>query len=178
MNVYKGGEQPWGLPEWMLPILNDFWGKPLHQPFTMLTLARPRCRDFFPAPCATKRCFNALCTEHRSGPGAADPVYVSWLPRGAVLRTLCELPEEDRLALIREQAHLSSHFNWGVDPFLFNGAVHHTRRYFSSVVTIHDPRNGLPAAAWWPGGECGAGEVARHRAYTAIFKRATRAYAR
>jgi hypothetical protein len=118
-----------------------------------------------------------MLTEHRNSRGAADPVYVSWLPQGAVLRTLCDLPEDDRLALIRELAHLSAHFNWGVDPFLFNGAVHHTRRYFSSVAAIHDPRGGLPAAAWWPGDACGAGAGARLRAHAAILKRATRACA-
>ena len=98
---------------------------------------------------------------------------MSWKPQGAVLATLCELPQADRLALIVEQAGLSAHCDWGVDPVAVEGNEVFLWRYFSSVVRIHDPRTGVPAAGWWPASASVAGGVvARHAAYRAIHKRA------
>ncbi len=27
MDIWKGGAQPWGWPQWLLPILDDFYGE-------------------------------------------------------------------------------------------------------------------------------------------------------
>lgn len=172
MNDYKGGVQPWGLQQWMLDVLNDFFGGALPRPQLPALPARQSVGILSMCTSLSAVLVFTSFTEHRTSAAAADPVDVSWRPQGWVLHHLCHLSEPDRQALIREQAELSAHFNWGVDAVLFGGAVHHLRRYFTAVVELHDPRTGLPVDAWWPGDGHATGKAARRAAYAAIYKRA------
>ena len=110
---------------------------------------------------------------------SAGPQLVSWLPVGPVLEAIVALSPADRLTLIVEQAHLSAHFNWGVDPLPVPwGARTHFRKYFSDVVDVHDPRHGVPVGGW-PAVPVAPGEgaAARHAAFKLLFGRACGMYA-
>lgn len=88
---------------------------------------------------------------------------------GPILQAVVDLSPADREVLIVEQALLSAHFNWGVDPLPAPlGARTHFRKYFSDIVDVHDPRTGVPGAAW-PAFVPGTGPAARHTAFRHLF---------
>lgn len=106
---------------------------------------------------------------HRQDVRSASPQWVSWLPVGPILQAVVDLSPADREVLIVEQALLSAHFNWGVDPLPAPlGARTHFRKYFSDIVDVHDPRTGVPGAAW-PAFVPGTGPAARHTAFRHLF---------
>lgn len=132
----------------------------------------PRCSP----PCM--RMLQPFIIGHRSAVWAEAPATVSWRPQGVVLQTLVGLGLGDRERLIVEQACLSQHCDWPVDPVGY-APGHHFWRYFSSVQAVHDPRNGVPDPAtspWWPALAIQPGvmegDSCRHTAYKALFKRA------
>ena len=181
MNALKGVAQPWGLPPWMLDVLNDFYGAVvfLWGFVSALCRAARQTTAIFPRCSPTCMCMlQPFIIGHRSAMWAEAPATVSWRPQGVVLQTLVGLGLGDRERLIVEQACLSQHCDWPVDPVGY-APGHHFWRYFSSVQAVYDPRNGVPDPAtspWWPALAIQPGVVegdsCRHTAYKALFKRA------